>query len=340
MVRLSFCIPTYNFGPYIAETLSSILAQRQSNIEIVIVDGASTDETSETVRRFQRANPEIVYHQKDTNGGIDRDLCTAIQLAKGEYCWLLSADDLLVPGAVERVLQATNSKDDVYLCDRVLCTGAMRPIERQHWLSTKSNRTQFNLDNRDDLQQYLKDARSLGALFSYISSVIIQRSRFVESSYDGRLDGSAYALAYRLFARRPRPRVRYLPEALVLCRGNNDSFLTRGRVKRFLIDLEGYYRIFVDQFAEDSEIARSFTAVMRKEHRWYKWIRVRSELSESDWLAFVDHLRRFDYNKYLLSLAGVLGAIGIIAWIARGAWLIHKQVRQRTGSGAETSSGR
>ena len=53
-IRLSICIPTYNFGEFIGATLQSIIKQATDEVEIVVVDGASTDNTAEVVRAFQR----------------------------------------------------------------------------------------------------------------------------------------------------------------------------------------------------------------------------------------------------------------------------------------------
>jgi abequosyltransferase len=56
-IRLSICIPTYNFGEFIGETLKSVTDQARNGVEIIVVDGASTDNTAEIVRDFQRRFP-------------------------------------------------------------------------------------------------------------------------------------------------------------------------------------------------------------------------------------------------------------------------------------------
>ncbi len=54
-------MPTYNFGRFIGETLNSIIPQLTDQIEIIIVDGASTDNTADVVRSFQKNYPQIQY---------------------------------------------------------------------------------------------------------------------------------------------------------------------------------------------------------------------------------------------------------------------------------------
>lgn len=108
--KLSICIPTLNRGSYIGETLASIVDQWQDGLEIVIVDGGSADETAQVVSSYQHAYGAIRYVKRDaankpaSNEGFDRDCDHAVELAQGRYCWLMTDDDLLMPGAIAKVL--------------------------------------------------------------------------------------------------------------------------------------------------------------------------------------------------------------------------------------------
>lgn len=114
--KISICIPTLNRGSYIGETLENIVSQLEEGVEIVIVDGGSTDNTEEVVTAFQRKCPDIRYIKKDSlekkpsNEGFDRDCNQAVEMATGEYCWLMTDDDLLTPGAIHNVLAEVDKK--------------------------------------------------------------------------------------------------------------------------------------------------------------------------------------------------------------------------------------
>src|SRR2546425_2131461 len=160
--RLSFCTPTYNFGQFIGKTLHNILIQGTEEVEIVIVDGASTDQTQEIVRSFQVSNPNLTYHRREQNMGVDRDLAKAVEIARGEYCWLMSSDDLLKPRAVSRVLAEIQLGHAVYLCNRTECDGELNPIRDRFWLGSYYQDRVFDLYNRSELLDYLTHAQSLG----------------------------------------------------------------------------------------------------------------------------------------------------------------------------------
>src|SRR2546425_400508 len=65
VTRLSICIPTYNFGAFIGDTLESVLPQVVEGIEVVILDGGSSDNTTEIVESFQPRFPSLRYHRRD-----------------------------------------------------------------------------------------------------------------------------------------------------------------------------------------------------------------------------------------------------------------------------------
>lgn len=105
--RLSICIATLNRARFLKVTLDSILGQANGEVEVVIVDGASSDDTEEVVRGLQQRFSGIRYIRREKAMGVDRDFDAAVLHANGEYCWLLCDDDVLKPGAVAKVLSET-----------------------------------------------------------------------------------------------------------------------------------------------------------------------------------------------------------------------------------------
>ena len=122
MIRLSVCIPTFNRGRFIGETLDCIVSQLPDDTEVVVVDGGSTDETAEVVEDLARRCPAIRYFREPTNSGYDADCDKAVGYAAGDYCWLMSDDDLLVPNAIARVLSILDEGGiDLLVVDAAIC---------------------------------------------------------------------------------------------------------------------------------------------------------------------------------------------------------------------------
>jgi abequosyltransferase len=176
-MRLSICIPTYNFGAYIGETLQSILPQLEDGVEVVVLDGGSTDDTSAVVESMQRRYASLRYERRDERGGIDRDMARAVGLAQGEYCWLFCADDVMKPGAIHRMLENLKSDCDVYLCGLTLCTLDMQPLA-EHRVSKIKGESQFDLAVAGDRQSYFEQALTTTAFFSFASSLTFKKSRW------------------------------------------------------------------------------------------------------------------------------------------------------------------
>src|SRR4051812_36393568 len=182
-LKLSICIPTYNFGPFIGQTLDSIIAQRASDVEIVVLDGGSTDETPEVLAGYQARCPEIRYVRQEARGGIDRDMARSIELAAGDYCWLFSSDDLMKPGALARVLSEIESGLDVYLCGLTICDGQMNVL-REHAVSHAPPGSVYRLHNEREKYDYFRRALTTTAFFSFMGSLIVRRERWLSGSLE------------------------------------------------------------------------------------------------------------------------------------------------------------
>ncbi|MBM3553840.1 MAG: glycosyltransferase family 2 protein, partial [Alphaproteobacteria bacterium] len=113
---ISICIPVYNFANFLPETLDAILFQECADlIEIIILDGGSTDNTSEIAERYKNKNCMIKYIALPQKGGIDRDIVHAVSYATADYVWLFSGDDWMLPGALQKALRQISSGYDLYL---------------------------------------------------------------------------------------------------------------------------------------------------------------------------------------------------------------------------------
>lgn len=274
-MRLSICVPTYNFGAYIGETLQSILPQLEDGVEVVVLDGGSTDDTATVVQALQRDCEALRYTRLPERGGIDRDMARVVDLAQGEYCWIFCADDVMKPGAIRRMLRNFDSGCDVYLCGMTLCTLDMRLLG-EHRVSKIKVDSQFELSLAGDRQLYFKQALTTTAFFSFASSLTFKKSRWDAVGLDEAYVGSLWAHVARFFQMIPDGlRLHYLPDAYLFKRTENDSFADKGLAHRYSIAIDGYHRLADTHFPPDSPEAQNIRRAVRNEFPPWLLLRLR-----------------------------------------------------------------
>lgn len=99
-MKISVVIPLYNAEPYIGRCLDSVLRQSYKNIEIVIVDDASTDASLSVVQRYQTQNPSVTIISHKQNKGAMMSRKDGYTAATGECLMFVDADDTLPLDAV------------------------------------------------------------------------------------------------------------------------------------------------------------------------------------------------------------------------------------------------
>ena len=97
--KVSVVISTYNRAGLLPRAVNSVLAQTFTDIELIMVDDASTDDTPDVVASF--ANPRVRYIRHQRNRGVSAARNTGIAAARGEYVAFLDDDDELLPNALE-----------------------------------------------------------------------------------------------------------------------------------------------------------------------------------------------------------------------------------------------
>jgi abequosyltransferase len=296
-IRLSICIPTYNFGEFIGETLESIMLQVVDGVEVVVLDGGSTDQTPEVVRGFQARFPALRYERRAERGGIDRDLARTVELARGEYCWLFCSDDVMKPRAIERVLSHIRSQLDIYLCGFTLCTRDLRPIVDHRIVDVRSD-TDFDLGDQLDRRRYFERAQTTTAFFSFAGSLIINKARWDSRTLDEDFVGSCWAHVARLFAMIPEGlRISYIATPYLDKRSDNDSFMDHGIVRRYALAIDGYHKLADAFFAAGSLEARHVRRVVTNEFPPWTFLHAKCEVRKEhpEDLALLDRLAATAY---------------------------------------------
>ena len=264
--RLSIAMPVYNFAEYLPATLESIATQQRiAEVELVVFDGGSTDNTREVVESYRPRIPLLKYIKADTRGGIDRDLASAVARCSGKFVWFFSGDDIMRTGAIDWALDHQGEHHDLILC-------------RHYEWSTDFDRWYdypvldgparvFELSWSEHRKNYSLLAKSSEAFFSFIGGIIIRRSTWHAEPFPEDFDGTCWAHAARLCRRATKGSfiVSFNPEPLLYRRPENDSFLSRGLVERLRLGIAGYKRIADEIFGKSSIEAKAIGRILREE---------------------------------------------------------------------------
>lgn len=168
-IKLSICIPTFNRADFIGATLESIVTQATEDCEIIVSDNASTDGTELVVSEYGRRFSRLRYIRQHMNVGLDRNYDRAVEVAQGEYCWLMTDDDFLMPGAVAAVLKALLRDLSLVLVNVEARDFSMSKVLRSRWLDFESDRVYTS----DEMDQLVLDT---GVTLRYIGCIVIKRA--------------------------------------------------------------------------------------------------------------------------------------------------------------------
>lgn len=253
-MRLSICIPTFNRAAYLPVLLDSILAQSgfECDLEIAISDNGSIDDTVAVVNEYRRKFAQLVFHREPENRGADYNFLKVVEIATGDFCWLMGSDDVLEPGGVQRV-------ETMLLANPELAG-----------LAVKNN--SYDVELRQPIASAIKSdlpARSgvftgsesifliVGEYISFLSANVVRRDLWMMAARESGIEAyfNAWIHVYvigRMMQRRQH--WGYIAEPCVGWRSGNDSFLADGHYRRLEIDVAGYDRILRGLFGDGSKV--------------------------------------------------------------------------------------
>ncbi|GAB3512671.1 hypothetical protein GCM10027341_53690 [Spirosoma knui] len=131
--KITIITATYNAERFLQQSIESVLSQNFSNIEYIIIDGGSTDQTVDIIKRN---SSKITYWISETDKGIYDAWNKGISRATGEWIMFLGSDDLLLPGALAMYVNfiGTLPADTEYVSSRVqMADEELNPTRVKGW---------------------------------------------------------------------------------------------------------------------------------------------------------------------------------------------------------------
>jgi abequosyltransferase len=220
---LSICIPTHHGrARVLGELLETIAAQTRPGLEVCVSDNASQDPTSDVVAAFRESHGiATVYRRSRTNLGVARNIVAAVEIASGDYCWLVGSDDHLAAGAIDTVAgllarhpdaSGLTTRRDNFAPDMSARVGS----DRDGFYPDVARTTVFR--GADEV------IANLGQAFAFLGVNVVHRGRFLRAARDGVAGTIAHPLwpqiyLFGLMARRD-PVWIWHPTPLIAARSN------------------------------------------------------------------------------------------------------------------------
>jgi len=126
MPKISVITVCFNAQKYIEQTIQSVIAQKDCDIEHIIIDGASTDKTLQIIKQYES---QITHWVSEPDTGIADAMNKGVALATGDYVMFLNADDYFqTPNALAVATSYMSEQKDIYIYDTIFLkkTGGVR----------------------------------------------------------------------------------------------------------------------------------------------------------------------------------------------------------------------
>jgi glycosyltransferase involved in cell wall biosynthesis len=115
MAKVDIVVPCYNYGRFLETCVRSVLEQSVGDIRVLIIDDASADHSLSVATKLAEDDERVNVRAHDLNRGHIDTYNEGIDWASADYFLLLSADDMLVPGAIERAAAVMDANQDIVL---------------------------------------------------------------------------------------------------------------------------------------------------------------------------------------------------------------------------------
>jgi glycosyltransferase involved in cell wall biosynthesis len=301
--RVSVLMPAYNHAPYVRAAVESVLAQTAGNLELIVIDDASTDETWSILQSF--ADDRIQRLRHDANAGAHATLNEALKRATGDFIAIINSDDVFHPDRLAACLgELERSGADLVGTDIVLVDGEGRRVAKHWWIDDFQRLKRVWAETRDWPAALLE-----GNVFMTTSNFFFRRAwveavggfhdlRYVldyEWLLRGLLNGQTLAwldaplLSYRLHARNTiaeRPLAANLECAAMLRQVFPSLLGTSGAEKTRLRHLASQWQR-IERYLGEIEATRRHEALVAKEAELFGLVHDRDRwIAERDgWIA-------------------------------------------------------
>jgi glycosyltransferase involved in cell wall biosynthesis len=290
---------TYNHQNFIAESIESVLSQDYDNLEIVIGDDCSQDNTWAIVQVYQRNHPaKIKAFRNEQNIGITANSNEVLKRCTGKYIAIFSGDDLFMPGKISRQVEVMERDQSVVLCYHDV---EVFNSEDGKTLCYRNHGPYSNRAITGDAEKVTRAVIEKGTSFMAAVSVMARRDSIPATGFDQRVPvASDWLMWIEILARGGRSKkVEFIPDVLV-------------RYRRHGSNITGIrYKHTSDEFVTLAITESKYPFFVLSVHKGYASVRYRFGVR-----MICNNDLRVGRNFLLLSLLSGWVSWKIIYWLA------------------------
>lgn len=157
--KVSIIVPIYNASEYLSKSIESILNQSYENLEIILIDDASTDSSKEIIKKYALKDTRIKPFYSEVNHGVSRTRNIGLKSVSGDYVFFMDSDDIIVKNAIKIMVE----KAIKYNSD-LLDSYHLIIYNNKKFLEHKELKKDLVLGNKDNIEMITKSSYVTGKL--------------------------------------------------------------------------------------------------------------------------------------------------------------------------------
>lgn len=183
-LKVSVIIPNYNHAKYIKQRIDSVISQTFKNLEIILLDDCSSDDSREIIKQYE-SHPLIAHIiiNKTNSGSVFKQWKKGIELAQGEYIWIAESDDYADQHFLEKMVPILESDEmlgfaycnGTIVVDDSIVTNTFAEIRNKSYNTKKWNQNYIN-----EGHQEIKENLMINCTVNNASGVLFRRKALIE----------------------------------------------------------------------------------------------------------------------------------------------------------------
>ncbi|MBR1803014.1 MAG: glycosyltransferase family 2 protein [Clostridia bacterium] len=284
MEKITVIIPVYNVESYLKECIESVMAQTFQNLEIILIDDGSTDNSGKICNEYEKKDQRIkVFHQE--NKGLSGARNTGLRNATGKYIMFIDSDDKFENNACEVMYREIEKTDADYIIGNYI---------NMDDDGTKWEKPVFFLEKYQEMKLSIKDyEKSFYLMNSSVWNKIFRKS-FLDQlgvEFEERIPAEDAVFTTYCFIKSNR--VFYIPTVIYQYRQRYTNSISNNCSKKYFDGINKAYRMIYENFRDNNELEyyRYFYAKSMN-YMMYKFIDS-TKLTKEERIQILDEMRWF-----------------------------------------------